>query len=161
MSLQGKVTAVEELTVTVEVAPKAECQGCHACSGLTGDGKPGLKSIKAIKGSFFVKPGDEVLLDLNPGEGSVAALLVFGFPMAAFFAGLFLAPALSNCLGYSLSDSFRVICGFSGMGVAFALLAVFSRSKHASRLTMKVVKIVDSAEASAAKTCPLSSEQSR
>ncbi|HMM58930.1 MAG TPA: SoxR reducing system RseC family protein, partial [Candidatus Rifleibacterium sp.] len=89
MSLQGKVTAVEELTVTVEVVPKAECKGCHACSGLTGDGKPGMKAIKAIKGSFFVKPGDEVVLDLNPGEGSIAALLVFGFPMAAFFAGTF------------------------------------------------------------------------
>ncbi|GAB1353298.1 MAG TPA: SoxR reducing system RseC family protein [Candidatus Rifleibacterium sp.] len=161
MSLQGKVTAVEELTVTVEVVPKAECKGCHACSGLTGDGKPGMKAIKAIKGSFFVKPGDEVVLDLNPGEGSIAALLVFGFPMAAFFAGLFLAPTLSGYLGYGLSDSFRVICGFLGMGAAFALLAIFSRSKHASRLTMKVVKIVDPAEATAKKTCPVSSEQAQ
>lgn len=156
MSLQGKVTAVEELTVTVEVVPKAECKGCHACSGLAGDGKPGLKIIKASKGSFFVKTGDEVVLDLNPGEGSVAALLVFGFPMAAFFAGLFLAPTLSSYLGYPTSDSFRVICGFSGMGVAFALLAVFSRSRHASRLTMKVVKIVDPAETPAEKACTTS-----
>ncbi len=157
MSLQGKVTAVEELTVTVEVVPRAECKGCHACSGLTGDGKPGLKAIKAIKGSFAVKPGDEVVLDLNPGEGSIAAMLVFGFPMAAFFAGLFLSPTFSNYLGYALSDSFRVICGFSAMGVAFALLAVFSRSKHASRLTMKVIKIVDPSETSAADNCPVSS----
>lgn len=153
MSLQGKVTAVEDFTVTVEVIPKAECKGCHACSGLAGDGKPGLKAITAIKGSLFIKPGDEVILDLNPGEGSVAALLVFGFPMAAFFVGLFLAPVLSTWLGYPLTDLFRVICGFSGMGVAFALLAAFSRSKHASRLTMKVVKIVDPAEVPAEKAC--------
>jgi len=158
MSLQGKVTAVEELTVTVEVVPRTECKGCHACSGLAGDGKPGLKAIKAIKGSFFVKPGDEVLLDLNPGEGSIAALLVFGFPMAAFFAGLFLAPPLSIYLGYPLSDSFRVICGFSGMVVAFMLLALFSRSRHANRLTMKVIKIVDPAESPAEKVCTISSK---
>ena len=80
--------------------------------------------------------------------------------MAAFFAGLFLAPPLSTYLGYPLSDLFRVICGFLGMGLAFALLAIFSRSRHASRLTMKVVKIVDPAEVSEA-TCPVSSGKSQ
>ncbi len=147
MSLPGKVTAVFETTATVEVIPRSECQGCHACSGLSdGDNQTKTRSIKALKGNFEIKPGDEVLLDLNPGEGSLAALLVFGFPMAAFFAGLFLTPLIARLTGSPPSDLLMIIVGFSCMGAAFLVLAIFARSRHAEKLTMKIIQKIDAAD---------------
>ncbi len=147
MSLPGKVTAVFETTATVEVVPRSECQGCHACSGLSDGGNQiKTRSIKAIKGDIEVKPGDEVLLDLNPGEGSLAALLVFGFPMAAFFAGLFLTPFIAKLTGSPQNDLLMIITGFSFMGAAFVVLALFARSRHAEKLTMKIIRKIDAAD---------------
>lgn len=157
MSLPGKVTAVAENTATVAVVPRTECKGCHACSGLAGeDGKAALREIKAMKGDIQVEVGDEVLIDLNPGEGSVAALLVFGFPMASFFAGLFIAPAISDFTGAALSDFLRIITGFSFMAVAFAVLAIFSRSRHAEKLSMKIVKKLEKSDSEKVTGCQLS-----
>lgn len=156
MSLPGKVTAVAEKTATVSVVPSTECKGCHACSGLAGeDSKATIREIQAIKGDISVEVGDEVLLDLNPGEGSIAALLVFGFPMAAFFAGLFLAPAISSLIGVELSDILRIITGFSAMALAFVILAIFSRSRHAEKLSMKIVKKLDKSDTDKIKACQL------
>ncbi|MDD3148249.1 MAG: SoxR reducing system RseC family protein [Candidatus Riflebacteria bacterium] len=156
MSLPGKVTTVKEKTAIVSVVPRTECKGCHACSGLAGeDGKAALREIEAIKGDFQVEPGDEVLLDLNPGEGSIAALLVFGLPMAAFFAGLFLAPGIATHLGIALTDLVRIISGFTCMAAAFGLLAIFSRSRHASRLSMKIIKKIDASELQNQSACQL------
>lgn len=151
MSLPGKVTEVFETTVTVEVSPRTECKGCHACSGLAGGGENArTRTIKAFKGSHDVQPGDMVLLDLNPGEGSVAAMLVFGFPMAAFFAGLFAAPAICATAGIEVTDMLRVLSGFLGMAVAFMILAVISRTRHAERLQMKVIRKLEASELNAA-----------
>lgn len=157
MSLQGKVTAVTENTATVSVVPRAECSGCHACSGLMGnEGKPATREIRALKGNISVQTGDEVELDLNPGEGSIAALLVFGFPMAGFFLGIYLAPYLGNLFGVPLSDFLRIISGFACMAMVFIVLAIFSRSRHADKLTMKIVRKIEPSEKPTPISCPLS-----
>ncbi|MBU1108368.1 MAG: SoxR reducing system RseC family protein [Candidatus Riflebacteria bacterium] len=149
MSLQGKVTGIEGVYAIVEVEPRPECTGCHACTGLLdGEKRSKRKQIKALVKDFEVNPGDDVLLDLNPGEGSIAALLIFGLPIAGFFAGLALTPWLCNSIGCGVSDLARVISGFTGMSVAFALLAVVARTRKAEQLSLKVVKILHNSTAS-------------
>ncbi|MDD2998405.1 MAG: SoxR reducing system RseC family protein [Candidatus Riflebacteria bacterium] len=140
MSLHGKVIRVETGHAIVEVSPRPECQGCNACKGLLGDKPEELKQIKVLKAGFILEAGDEVIVDLNPGEESIAAILVFGAPVAGFFAGLFMTPYICELGGLQTSDIITVICGFGGMAIAFALLAIFSRSRFADKLTMKVVK---------------------
>ncbi len=135
----------------VEVSPRTECQGCHACSGIAGGEEIArTRTIKALKGSHDVQPGDMVLLDLNPGEGSIAALLVFGFPMAAFFAGLFAAPFICSSAGIEVTDLLQVLSGFFCMALAFTILAFISRTKHAERLQMKIVKKLEASELNSA-----------
>lgn len=141
MSLQGKILEVHDKTVLVEVVPRPECSGCQACKGLLGDEQgPRTRQIEARKGQEELQPGDEVILDLNPGEGSIAAIMVFGLPMAGFFLGMFAAPAICDLGGFAISDTARLVCGFGGLATAFAGLALFSRSRFADKLAMRVMK---------------------
>jgi len=144
MSLPGKVIQIIGEEIIVEVSPKPECNGCHACTGLLGgEKKSSLRKITALKGDFSPKEGDEVILDINPGEGSIAAILVFGLPMLAFFAGLFAAPWLCNLLGINLTDLSRFISAIVFLCVGFMILALISRTRSAKKLSLKVVEIVE------------------
>ncbi len=149
MSLPGKIIEVNSNLAIVEVSPKPECTGCHACQGLLGgEKKSSLKRIEAFIDDVVPEPGDEVILDTKPGEGSIAALLVFGLPMLFFFVGLFLGPQVSLYLGFSASDSTRLITGFIFMAISFAILAGVSKTKFARSISLKVTKITKSAKES-------------
>jgi len=143
MSLQGKVTAVEDGFATVEVEPRPECKGCHACTGLLdGEKRSAKKQIKAKTDNFKVNIGDEVVLDLNPGEGTVAAILIFGLPIAGFVIGMSLTPWLCQLTGSEISDIWRLVAGFGGMTAAFALVAIAARTRQAEKLSLKVVEVI-------------------
>jgi positive regulator of sigma E activity len=144
MSLQGKVIEVLTEHVIVEVVPRPECKGCHACTGLLdGEKRSAVRQIKALNNGFSLSPGDEVMIDLNPGQGSIVAILIFGLPIAAFIAGLTLAPQLAIYSGFELTDLFRVVTGFLSMALIFVLLAWFSRTRHVDRLSMRVMKKIE------------------
>lgn len=144
MSLPGKVIEVNNDEVIVEVSPKPECQGCHACKGLLGDEKiSSLKKISALKGNLNPKVGDQVILDTNPGEGTIAAVAVFGFPMGSFIIGLFSAPYFAQFLNQQVTDGFRLIIGVVLMALSFVLLSIFSNTATANKLCLKVVEITN------------------
>jgi positive regulator of sigma E activity len=143
MSLPGKVIEVFQDSILVEVTPKPECNGCHACTGLLGgEKKSAPRKIKALKGEFSPEPGDEVILDINPGEGSIAAILVFGVPMFSFFAALLTAPQICSWLGWTQSDQNTFLIAFVGLFIGFVILAMISRTRRAEKLSLKVVEIV-------------------
>jgi len=143
MSLQGKVIAVEEGFATVEVEPRPECKGCHACTGLLdGEKRSAKKQIQAMTEGFKVNPGDEVILDLHPGEGTIAALLIFGLPVVGFLSGMAGAPWLCQMIGNTISDFWRLISGFVGMALAFGLVAIIARTRPVRKLSLKVVEIL-------------------
>jgi sigma-E factor negative regulatory protein RseC len=147
MSLPGKVIEINEKFAIVEVSPKPECDGCHACQGLLGgEKKSSLKRIEAFIDEVKPQPGDEVILDTKPGEGSIAALLVFGLPMLFFFLGLFWGPDISTILGFSGSDSTRLIFGFVFMALSFLILAGISKTTFAKSISLKVIKITKSSK---------------
>jgi positive regulator of sigma E activity len=143
MSLQGKVTAVEDGFATVEVEPRPECKGCHACTGLLdGEKRSAKKQIRAKTDNFKVSIGDEVILDLHPGEGTVAAILIFGLPIAGFIIGMSLTPWFCQLIGSQISDFWRLIAGFAGMTAAFVLVAIAARTRQAEKLSLKVVQVI-------------------
>ncbi|PKL46646.1 MAG: hypothetical protein CVV42_15745 [Candidatus Riflebacteria bacterium HGW-Riflebacteria-2] len=143
MSLQGKVKAVEEGFATIEVEPRPECQGCHACTGLLdGEKRSTKKEIRVKTENFAVSIGDEVLVDLHPGEGTVAALLIFGLPIAGFIVGMALTPWLCQLIGSETTDLWRLISGSAGMALAFALVAIAARTRQAEKLSLKIVEVI-------------------
>jgi len=144
MTLQGKITRIEKGFATVEVEPRPECKGCHACTGLLdGEKRSAKKEIRALTEDFEVQIGDEVLLDLHPGEGTIAAMLIFGLPIAGFFIGLILTPWICQLTGQPVSDFWRLIAGFIGMALAFIAVAFFARTRQAEKLSLKIVRIIN------------------
>ncbi len=144
MSLQGKIIEIEEGFATVEVEPRPECEGCHACTGLLdGEKRSAKKQVRVKTGSFKVNINDEVIVDLHPGEGTVAALLIFGLPVVGFFIGLAITPWLCQAAGSNISDLWRVVSGFAGMAVAFILVAIAARTSQAEKLSLKVIQILN------------------
>lgn len=141
MSLHGKVLSVSEQHAVIEVTPRPECQGCHACTGLLdGEKRSATRQIKVLKNNFTVNVNDEVVIDLNPGHGSIAAVLIFGIPILAFLAGLIGAPYICDYFSIPVSDLYRLLSGFTLMAGAFILLAVFSRSAMAEKLSMRITE---------------------
>lgn len=144
MSLQGKVISVEEGFATVEVEPRPECEGCHACTGLLdGEKRSAKKQVRVMTENFEVRVNDEVIVDLHPGEGTVAALLIFGLPVIGFFIGMTITPWICQVAGSDISDLWRVVSGFAGMAAAFILVAIAARSRQAEKLSLKVIKILN------------------
>jgi positive regulator of sigma E activity len=142
MSLPGKVIEVYENHLLVEVSPRPECKGCHACTGLLGGARKSEKrKIEALKGDFSPKVGDNVILDLQPGEGSIAAILIFGLPMFAFFCGLLLTPWFGNIFGYETTDLSRFFTAFACLAVGFIVLAVTARLKSIKKIALRVIGI--------------------
>jgi len=141
MSLNGKVISVTENHAVVEVTPRPECQGCHACTGLLdGEKRSSTRQIKVLKNNFDVQENDQVAVDLNPGHGSIAAILIFGIPILAFLAGLTGAPFICDYFSLPVSDIYRLFSGFILMAGAFLCLAFFSRSSLAEKLSMRITE---------------------
>lgn len=142
MSLPGKVIEVHETYALVEVEPKPECKGCHACTGLLdGEKKSAHQQIKALIDEVRPEVGDEVIVDLNPGEGSLAALMVFGIPMAGFFGGLALTPWLCGIAGMDVTDGARFLWGMLTMALSFVLLALIARTGPVKKISLRVMEI--------------------
>jgi positive regulator of sigma E activity len=142
MSLPGKVIEVQNNCLIVEVSPKPECNGCHACTGLLGgEKKSASKKIEVLKGDFNPKVGDQVILDLQPGEGSIAAILVFGVPLFAFFIGLLFTPWFAGIFGFAVTEASRFLTALVCLAIGFIILAIVARSKTVKKISLRVVEI--------------------
>lgn len=139
MSLIGTVISVEGEWITVEVGPLAGCQGCHACGGLlTGGEVAQPRRLSALRQGFDLAAGDRVTLDTNPGEVSLAAVIIFGLPLAGFFLGLWVTPTWLTSPGATPADWHHALGG--GLGILGAALVVYlgSRAGWFTRLSLKV-----------------------
>lgn len=142
MSLPGKVVEVQENCLIVEVSPRPECNGCHACTGLLGgEKKSAPRKIEVLKGNFDPKVGDQVILDLQPGEGSIAAILVFGVPLFSFFIGLLFTPWFAKIFGFAVTEASRFLTALVCLAVGFIILAIVARSNRVKKISLRVVEI--------------------
>lgn len=140
MSLTGTVISKEGNLLMVEVMPKPECNGCIACKSLLSDESTGPKRIPALQGEIEVEPGDKVILDTAPGTGSIAALIIFGFPLASFFAGLFSAPLLMEYFKYPPTDIHSIIGGFACLTASLIIIALISKAGYFMKLSLVAIR---------------------
>lgn len=141
MGLTGKVVEKKDNWVFVEVMPIADCQGCTTCKGL-GDGEPGKKrTVQALTNDHSPQVGDEVILDNNPGEGTIAAFLVFGFPLLGFVIGIFSTGPLLNYLGIVPRDIFLLAGGGLGLVIPWLVIWAIGEVGFVKKLSLKVVKV--------------------
>jgi hypothetical protein len=124
MALRGTVCEIVGNEAIVEVRNSKDCGGCTACKSLGGD--PGApRKVRALLNGHTVIPGELVILDTNPGEGSLAALVVFGLPLVGFFAGVFAGIPIAGWFGYPGAEWQSVVggvCGGTAMMVGAKIL---------------------------------------
>lgn len=139
MSLSGTVIQVQGDLIEVSVVPHPECQGCKTCQSLVTEDSAKERIIKAFRGEFALAPGDQVTLDLLPGMGSVAALILFAFPLAGFFVGIWAGPHLAILLGFSGGESAAFLCGVVGFLLAMGVIGLVNRFGGFQRLQLRVI----------------------
>ena len=141
VALPGRVVQVEGERVEVLAYPRSDCQGCSACKSLIAQEDRQERKIWVSKGSWSLNPGDGVTLDLAPGEGSIAAVLLFLLPLVGFFLGLWLGPLLIAPFLALPEERLSFLCGLVGLIGAFGILGMADRKGLFSRFSLKIVAL--------------------
>ena len=139
MEITGIVIAVKNEWIIVEVTTRPQCNGCKGCAGLFDSDQQGKKHVQALRGDFSPAIGDNVQLDTRPGEGSLVATLIFGFPMAGFFVGMFLGIPAAQYFGFPAAEWQSFVGGIAGLMISFLILYVINLTGKLNRLSLKVV----------------------
>ena len=144
MGLPGKVVEIRDGWVFVEVTPRSDCQGCSACQGLMTEGSAKTRIIQAISPTVNPAVGDEVLLEAKPGEGSLAAFLVFGLPLIGFLLGVFVGGPLLTRMGGASGEGGALLCGLIGLFLPWVMVYALGHFGYFRGLSLKVVAITRS-----------------
>ena len=120
---EGRVTAVGAETVTVEIAGRPACSGCHARGGcaLSGEERKIIEiplDIRLL--ADLIREGDTVTLVLKPSLGLKAVWLAYVIPLALLLAAI-LAGALAGIP--------EIYTGLSALGIVFFYYLVLSLFK--------------------------------
>ncbi|MEJ2664358.1 MAG: SoxR reducing system RseC family protein [Spirochaetia bacterium] len=95
MQTQGKITAIEDNIVTIEITDQEICTqcgiktdsqfsiGCNSCSLLAQKNKKFLKAINNL--TTPLKEGDMVNVSLSPAKAIKAGFFIFIIPLVLFF----------------------------------------------------------------------------
>jgi positive regulator of sigma E activity len=133
METQGKITAIDDTIVTIEITDQDICAqcgiktdsqfslGCNSCSLLAQKDKKFLKAVNNLK--MPLKEGDLVNVSLSPARAIKAGFFIFIIPLVLFFLFYFFGQ-------YALSQSNDwVNIGLGLLGVMLGYGLVFVRSK--------------------------------
>lgn len=105
MREEGEVIALLGGTARVRLSQKSACSGCRACAALG----PGAMVIEA-RNLAGAGVGERVRLEITGPDPLLAALLVYGAPLAGLVAGCITGTALTG------SET-------AGLGIGLAALA--------------------------------------
>ncbi|MCY1536462.1 Protein RseC [compost metagenome] len=116
---QGRVVAVESGAVWVETVRKSTCSSCSANAGcgqglLDKLGVSGRRGHVRAVSDLQLSVGDAVVIGVREDLLVRGSLLVYLVPLM----GLFAAALLANQL--TLSEPWVILCGFTGLLIAWA-----------------------------------------
>ncbi len=126
MDQTGVVTAVRGGFCEVEFARSSACESCGGCS-------LGRKSVVRVtlKNTVGASAGDCVSVDLHGSKVLKASALVYLFPLAALFVGLFAAQAVYREGYYLPQDIFTALCGMGLCALAFLAIRLGEKRRLA------------------------------
>ena len=100
---QGQILTLKDNMAEVTIQPHGGCGNCAMKSACTPDGKTLRLWASNPKGA---KIGDSVIVELKPEVKLFGSALVFIFPLAGLFLGLFLGKMLGGSDGYGIIGAF-------------------------------------------------------
>lgn len=149
MLRRAVVTEIEDGRATIRVArPQEGCAGGCATCGSCGDGGNGTRAMDLTVDALAepVRTGDVIEVDLAMPNAALAALALFGVPLACMFAG-----ALAARQWQGGEDGPAILGGAVGLGLGFGLIALVDRLTPALRPRATFTRLVHRAAASGAR----------
>lgn len=142
---QGRIVSIDRdhnRNVVVEVEATVACRRCaegKGCGAGLLNGPPQDRQVSALLvDGLVVGDGDRVSLDLAPRNLLQAAIIVYGYPLAAAILAALLA------LGLGLGDLAAAACALVGIGAGVLLARLRLRNAGClRRLTPLVVEKLD------------------
>jgi positive regulator of sigma E activity len=107
---QSAVVVMRNGKLMAEVARSEACQQCRACRF----GRREKVYVELTRGAY--REGEVIELELDGASLSKASLIAYGIPIAAFFAGLFIARAFTDV------DYIQAIAAIGAMGIALLVI---------------------------------------
>jgi sigma-E factor negative regulatory protein RseC len=89
---EGIVQENSGKSVLVTITPSTACSGCHAKGSCNVTG--GEKKIISVDGSYDVKPGDSVVVQMKESMGYTALILGYILPFVSVMATLIILIAI-------------------------------------------------------------------
>ncbi len=117
---QTAIVVRHEGKLKAEVRRQEACGSCRACDY----GRQESVYVDLPRGDYEV--GQVVELELDDANFSRASLIAYGFPIAAFFAGLFVTRAFTDV------DYIQAIAAIGALAVALIIIKIFDKHMKAS-----------------------------
>jgi sigma-E factor negative regulatory protein RseC len=139
----GVVISIQNTSARITVQKRGSCEGC-AASGVCEPSENGME-IEALN-PVHAKVGQKVMVSLKPQAYLKGALFIYGFPLAAFIAGIVLGKNLGETYFTGIdSDTVSVVMGFAALIGSFLIARAWSKNAETKAEYKPVIeKILDS-----------------
>jgi sigma-E factor negative regulatory protein RseC len=140
----GVVTKVDGIMAKVLVQKRGVCEGCTV-RGICEPAGEGME-IEALN-PVLAKPGQKVKVSIKPQTYLKGTMLVYGFPLVSFIAGIIIGKNIGEAYFKEISsDIVSVILGFTALIISFLIVRVWSK-KAETKIEYKPVieEIINSA----------------
>lgn len=112
---QTAVVVRREGRLVAEVRRVEACGNCRGCAL----GAQDLVHLELPPGNY--EEGQMVELELSDARFSIASLIAYGVPVAAFFAGLFIARAFTD------ADGIQALAALAALALSFLAIKIYDR----------------------------------
>ncbi|MCL2480088.1 MAG: SoxR reducing system RseC family protein [Spirochaetaceae bacterium] len=134
---RGTVTAVDKNIITVTCGDTSHCKTCPASRFFCKASEKG-REFKALNtDNLDLREGDNVEVFISPSKTIGYSFSILIFPLLMFLAGYYLTANLTN----TLSDGIKLLGGFAGLVIGFAiafLYSSFTRKQQYPLITKKI-----------------------
>jgi len=134
---RGTVTAVDKNIITIICGNTDHCKTCPASKFFCKASEKG-KEFKALNAdNLDIREGDNVEIFISPSKTIGYSFSILIFPLIMFIIAFFITAKLTN----TLSDGIKILGGFAGLVLGFAmafLYSAFTRKQQYPVITKKI-----------------------
>lgn len=139
MKETGLVVGIDERNAKVKIERKSACGSCKGCRlGETGE----MSMTIDVSNEAGARVGDLVEIDMETTDVLFAAFIMYGIPLIALLAGVFLSYGISPRFGWG-EDWVHMLVGLVFTALSFLVIKTQERSiKQSTKFKPSVSRIM-------------------
>ena len=138
----GTVVEIDAGDVKLSLTRTDACSKCKACS-VSENGK---EMVVAAKNLCNAKPGDKVIIELDPSIFIQTAFITYGFPLFMMIAGFFVGQLLNSAIIKQNDDIISFVFGIAAMLASFIIIKLNDTKIRQSRFKPNAIELYDENE---------------